>query len=86
MPEKTKTHNWAKAQTMIATGAMLGLLALFNVIASLDREKVDDNPSSSAIYLTPTATVEKMFDRSKIFDRSNLTPVSANSVTRTRSS
>lgn len=79
MPEKQKTHNWTKAQTMIASGAMLGLLALFNVIASLDRQKVDDDPSS-AIYLTPTATVEKMFDRS------SLTPVSASSVTRTRSS
>jgi hypothetical protein len=79
MPEKQKTHNWTKAQTMIATSAMLGLLALFNVIASLDREKVNENPSS-AIYLTPTATVEKMFDRS------NLTPASVNSVTRTRSS
>jgi len=79
MPEKQKTHNWTKAQTMIATGAMLGLLALFNVIASLDRQKVNDNPPS-AIYLMPTATVEK------VFDKSSLTPVLANSVTRTRSS
>jgi hypothetical protein len=83
MPEKQKTHNnWTKAQTMIATSAMLGLLALFNVIASLDRQKVDDTPPS-ATYLTPTATGEK------VFDRSNLTPVpasSAGSVTRTRSS
>jgi hypothetical protein len=79
MPEKQKTHNWTKAQTMIATGAMFGLLALFNVIASLDREKVNDKPGS-AIYLPPTPTVEKNFDRS------SLTPVSINSVTRTRSS
>jgi hypothetical protein len=79
MPEKQKAHNWTKAQTMIATGAMFGLLALFNVIASLDREKVNDKPGS-AVYLPPTPTVEKMFDRS------SLTPVSSNSVTRTRSS
>jgi len=79
MPEKQKSHNWTKAQTMIATGAMLGLLALFNVIASFDREKVNNKPVS-AIYLPPTPTVEKTFDKS------NLTPVSPKSVTRTRSS
>jgi len=79
MPEKQKTHNWTKTQTMIATGAMLGLLTLFNVIASLDRQKVDSNPHSAS-YLTPTSTVEK------VFDKSSLTPVLAESVTRTRSS
>jgi hypothetical protein len=79
MPEKQKTHNWTKAQTMIASGAMLGLLALFNVIASLDRQKVDNNPPS-ATYLRPTTTAEDAFERS------SLVPVSANSVTRTRSS
>jgi hypothetical protein len=80
MPEKQKTHNnWTKAQTIIATGAMLGLLALFNVIASLDRQKVDENPPS-ATYVAPTPTIQKMLDRP------GLTPVSKGSVTRTRSS
>jgi hypothetical protein len=79
MPEKQKTNNWTKAQTMIASGAMLGLLALFNVIASLDREKVDDKPGS-AVYLPSIPTSQKMYDRS------SLTPVSPKSVTRTRSS
>ena len=81
MPEKQKTYNWTKAQTIIASGAMLGLLTLFNLIASLDRHKVDEKPHG-AIYLTatPTVVLEKMADKS------SLIPVSTKSVTRTRSS
>ena len=81
MPEKQKTHNWTKAQTIIASGAMLGLLTLFNLIASFDRHKVDEKPHG-AIYLTstPTVIIEKMADKS------SLIPVSTKSVTRTRSS
>ena len=81
MPEKQKTHTWTKTQTTIASGAMLGLLALFNVIASFDRHKVNGNPGGApSLSATPTIVVEAMLGKP------GLTPVATNSVTRTRSS
>jgi hypothetical protein len=81
MPEKQKTHNWTEVQTMIAAGAMLGLMALFNVIATLDRQKVNsgtNTTSTQSIASTPAVVTQ--------LDPSSLTPVSTESITRTRSS
>ena len=89
MPEKQKTHSWTKIQTMIATGAMFGLLALFNVIASLDRSKVFNNPEITSLP-TMTATPSRIMKTNNVESHNVdlLSNVSAArvSVTRTRSS
>lgn len=81
MPEKQKANNWTKAQTIIATSAMFGLLTLFNVIASIDRQKVDDKPNSIS---TPIVTATPVIEAT--LHNSDLVPVTGDSVTRTRSS
>ncbi len=81
MPEKKKTPNWAKVQTVLATGAMFGLLTLFNVIASIDRHKVDGNPN---ITSTPLATATPVIEAT--LHNSDLVSTSGDGVTRTRSS
>jgi hypothetical protein len=81
MPEKQKTNNWTKAQTMIASGAMFGLLTLFNVIANFDRHKTNSTPD---IASTPSATFTPVVEAT--LHNSDLIPASENSVTRTRSS
>lgn len=42
MPEKQKTQNWRQAQTIIAAGAITGILAFWNMIASIDQHKPKD--------------------------------------------
>ncbi len=67
MPEKQKTHNWTETQMMIAAGAMLGLLAIFNVLASVDRQKEHVNSNStSTVLVEPIHGVEALFDNSEV--------------------
>ena len=61
MPEKQKGRSWKQAQTVIVVFAMTGILAIWNSLASLDRDKTQDKSQKLfwvACTPTPGADVE----------------------------
>ena len=87
MPEKPKARSWKSSHTAIAIIAMLTQVALCNVFAGVDRQrlKLKADPTNLLQPPTPTASVEPMLADAcpVIIPKKNM---GAKCIARTRSS
>ena len=87
MPEKQKARSWKGPHTINAIIAMLTQLALCNIFAGVDRQRLAKkaNPTDNVLQPTATVTAEPTLDAtcSPIIPKRNM---GAKCIARTRSS
>jgi len=85
MPEKPK-RSWKETHTMIAVVAMITQLALCNIFASVDRQRIEKKADPTEIQpIAPTLTAEPTLEAAcpTIIPKRNM---GAKCIARTRSS
>jgi hypothetical protein len=87
MPEKQKARNWKQTQTVIVVFAMTGILAIWNLLATLDREKPkDESEKYFWVVCTPTPGAKVELQPPSLFTPTPANQSETGCVTRTRSS